>query len=223
MSDEEARLDAEWHALPLDEKRELLRSHFVVETLNPDTLRLIAGHFKRDPWSFYALAATCKMARDALGGDFYPHADPAYFQIWIERLCRRVNARSSMHIGIRCCRTFDEKARYVTLGHQTGILCSVDKYTGLVLNSEHSRAVGYVTVREPEGYFAYSMDFCVGLRSHRDMIAADPTYAEKKCQYITTFKAATEELKSMPRIARKRLFSEVWDETDLRRQRYRLK
>jgi hypothetical protein len=214
--EEESRLDATWHALTLPEKRALLSSP-ASETLNPDTLRLIARWLGRDPWSFFALAGTCRTARDALGADFYPYADTGYLQIWIERLCRRAPP-----LSVISRRTFDEKARYVILGHiGQAIVCEVDKYTGLVLNTEHTRSAGSVATREPEAYFARWNGAIVGLKSSKQMAAEDAAYVDTNKRNMAIFAAATEKLKQTSKFAKKRLFSAVWDESELRRKRYK--
>jgi hypothetical protein len=217
--EEESRLDAQWRALTLPEKRALLGSP-ASETLNADTLRLIAGCLGRDPWSFYALAGTCRMARDALGADFYPYADTGYLQIWIERLCRRAPS-----LSVISRRTFDEKARYVILGRPgEASVCEVDKCTGLVLNTaEHTRSAGSVVTREPEAYFARWNGALIGLKSSKQMAAEDAAYADTNKRNMAVFNAATEKLKQKSSVEKKRLFSDVWDESELRRKRYKQK
>ena len=179
----------------------------------------MATLFCRDPYSFYALAASCRMAAAALGDDFYPYADVGYTQIWVDRLCLRVNARSTEKMEVYCRKVFDEKARYVRLASGTAFLADVDKMTGLVLNTQHTRSMGKVTVREPETYF--SINITLHLKSYRTTVNEDPGYAVAAKTHMIEYTNATEHLKKTSSVAKKRLFSDVWDENQLRRKRYR--
>jgi len=220
--EEEARLDAEWHALTFAQKRGLLGSP-ATDTLSPDVLRLIVAHFTRDPWSFFALAATCRLARDALGDDFYPYADKTDMRLWIPRLCYRV---PGLRVNPR--RVHDEKARYIELydsSQQAYYVCDVDKFTGLILNTTHTRTAGCVWLRDPETAFKragidHSLIF---LKSHQDMKVEDATYPERNAAAMVLFKKGTDALKGATRWENKRLFSDVWDESGERRKRYKLK
>jgi hypothetical protein len=78
-----------------------------------------------------------------------------------------------------------------------------------------------VVTREPEAYFSRWNGVLVGLKSSKQMAAENAAYADTNKRIMAIFAAATEKLKQTSNFAKKRLFSAVWDESELRRKRYK--
>jgi hypothetical protein len=144
-------------------------------------------------------------------------------RLWIPRLCYRM---PGLRVNPR--RVHDEKARYIELydsSQQSCYVCDVDKFTGLILNTTHTRTAGCVWLRDPETAFVRSdvSDTLIFLKSHQDLKAEDGAYPERNAAHMARFQEATNTLKQTSGWEKKRLFSDVWDESDERRKRYRLK
>jgi hypothetical protein len=216
----------EERALALAEKRALLGSP-ASDTLSPDVLRLIAASFSRDPYSFYALAATCRLAAAALGDDFYPYADTAHMPLWIARLIWRTNKAAA---AARCMYLMQWRydlgrappLRYWVLRWEKvgNAVAQVDLVSGIVLNDACTRAAGYVHTRQPENFFYYP-GFGVRLKGYKEMLDDDAAYKDDCKKYWKQFTDTTAAVKKMPLHKKKRLFSEAWLSHETMRKRPR--